>query len=149
MPRSIANATFEKTVKAWIVSTIEAANNIARDAAFEVADRVIERTPIDESSDADEMVARGDWNAAIDATPPDPNQGDKSGEIARAYIRELTRRWVPLEGKPFVLANHRHYMDRIEYIGWKFTGPYAPMGRTVVEWDDIVQGSARKHNGTT
>lgn len=146
MPGGVA---FDTTIKVWVVASLAAVNLIARDAAIEVANRVIERTPIDESPDADEIVAKGDWNAAIGSIPSDPNQGDRSGEIATAYIEAVAHQWDAMKGQPFVIANHRHYMDRIEYIGWKYTGPYAPMGKTVVEWDDIVQKMVRKHHGAT
>ena len=138
---------FAGAVNSWCLKATGLTDEAARRAVISLCQKIIDRMPVDRSDRADEIYSKGDWNAAIGSEPGDVNRGDDSGEQAMAVVREVVAQWQPATGQPFIFANYKPYILRIEYIGWqgkfKSTGPYAPVGRTVIEWDQIVEEATR------
>ena len=81
-------ADFDTVVRTWTAKTKLNIEAIARSSAIEVGERIIDRMPVDKSQYMDEIVSKGDWNAAVGTTPEDSNRGDETGELAMASIEE-------------------------------------------------------------
>ena len=138
---------FATAVNSWCLKATNLTDKAARRAVINICQKIIDRMPVDKSVRADDTYSVGDWNAAIGNEPGDVNRGDDTGEQAMAVVREVVAQWQPKLGQPFIFANYKPYILRIEYLGWEgkyhSTGPYAPLGRSVVEWDQIVAEAAR------
>jgi hypothetical protein len=128
---------------------------VAKESAIDLADNIIERTPVD-LDDEDIIHIKGDWTSAIDSVPSAVNRGDSSGDSSRKDIRDTVQRWNPMAGEELDIANHERYADMLEYglyrhkterttaSGFSSQAPAGMVGISVAEWQQIVDKNAAK-----
>jgi hypothetical protein len=139
---------FATAVNQWCIKAMGLTEDVFRRAAYKLCLRIIMDTPVDGSVRRDDVVARGDWNSAVGHEPGDVERNDWTGVRALEGVRAVLAAWQPRTGEPFVFANYKDYIERIEYLGWDGHEPYGMVGRHVIEWDDIVKEAARELSGS-
>ena len=112
------------------------ANTLLRATALETLSRIVQRTPVDTGR------ARGGWEVAIDATPPDSSDVDASGgaTIARAAAVITGAK----AGSSIVIRNSVPYINMLEYGGHSPQAPAGMVRITVQEIRSIVDRAAAK-----
>ena len=106
------------------------ANETVAEVVKGVALKIDERSPVDTGH------FRGNWQLDIGSLPSGIVPGvdpDGSGLDGRVTSR------IPADaaGKVYYIANNLPYAQRLEH-GWSKQAPQGIVGRTVVEWQDIV-----------
>jgi hypothetical protein len=135
---------FDISVAAWTSKITALSIEVLREAVVELCTRIVDSTPLDQRR-PDEIVARGDWNCAIGTEPGDVLRNDPTGMRAIDGVKAVVAQWTPVKGEPFIFANYKPYIRRLEYEGWSGQAPSGMMGIHVIEWADIVREVARKH----
>jgi hypothetical protein len=154
--------SFAVSIQAWAGATAKQLDDASYFAVEELAKRVIMRTPVDKTR-PDEIVARGDWNAAVNAEPGDVERNDPSGEEALSVVQQVARAWAPSRnGGTFYLGNYKPYIQKLEYglyhhdpfasrttsQGFSTQAPAGMVGITVQEWPDIWERAMAKAGGS-
>jgi len=134
-------------------------DEVARRSFIILMDRVIDNVPVDESSNRDDIVAKGDWNAEVGSEPSEVHRNDRSGEAAKIAVREAAARWQPSAGESIFASLYSEYARMLEYgwyahsstsglttsEGFSVQAPSGFLRVHAVEWDDIVASEARKY----
>ncbi len=137
---------FQTEVNEWIIGVLGLTVDVIREATVELCMLIIDDTPV-QYPPRDGTVARGDWVSDLGTMPADVSRNDNTGDAALAQVRSVVAHWNPVSGEPFIFANYKDYIERIEYLGWNGHAPYGMVGKHVIEWNDIVEeavGSARR-----
>lgn len=125
---------FKVRLGRWENATKAKLDALARQVCFEMAQRVVEKTPVDTG------FLRGSWQPSIGApqvaTDPAP---DPAGAAASATIAAV----IPQikAGDRFYMLNNASYARAVEYGTSKMAGRHY-VSDTVAAWPEIVRSTA-------
>lgn len=122
---------FKAQIDGWLRKAPEKLDAIARQVCFEMAERVVDATPVDTG------FLRGSWQPSI-GEPSLDHQGkdDKAGAAAQAAIALVIPQMKA--GQRFYMMNNASYARPVEYGTSKMAGRYY-VTDTVKKWDSVVQ----------
>ena len=120
-------------VKDWIQGTRVRLDETVRGVADEIAERVIDETPVDTGH----LVHN--WQVGINVRPRAELEGVDPGKSeVRARVKQQNQA-LTAQDKEWILANNVPYAVNAEYIGWKFTPPYMMIQKVVPQFAEIVR----------
>jgi len=120
-------------VKDWVQGTRVRLNETVRGIADEIAERVIEGTPVDTGH----LVHN--WQVGINVRPRAQLAGVDPGKSEVKARVKAQNQALSIEDKEWILANNVPYAVNAEYIGWKFTPPYMMVQKVVPQFAEIVR----------
>lgn len=118
-------------IDAWVQKAPQKLDGFARQICFEMAERVVDKTPVDTG------FLRGSWQPSIGSPSLDhAGKSDKAGAAAQAAVALV----VPQikAGDRFYMMNNAAYARHVEYGTSKMAGRYY-VSDTVKNWPSVVQ----------
>lgn len=107
---------FRASIAAWEKSAAADLEALARQVCFEVAERVIDRTPVDVGN------LRGSWQPSIgEPAAPQPMNDPAGAQVMQAVIAAVAG--IKL-GDTFYLLNHTAYGPHVEFGTSKMKGRF-------------------------
>jgi len=122
---------FKAQIDAWLHKAPEKLDGFARQICFEMAERVVDKTPVDTG------FLRGSWQPSI-GEPSLDHEGkeDKAGALAEAAVALVVPQMKA--GQKFYMMNNAAYARFVEYGTSKMAGRYY-VSDTVKNWPAVVE----------
>ncbi len=130
---------FADQINAFAVKVENLSNAVVSDCVKGVAFKVDERSPVDTGH------FRANWQLGVGSLPSGVVSGvDPSG--AGLGNRVIAHIPADASGKVYYLSNNLPYAQRLEH-GYSKQAPQGIVGRTVVEWQGIVDKAVARLKG--
>lgn len=121
---------FRVKIGEWAKATQAQLEGIARQTCMEMAQRVVQATPVDTG------FLRGSWQPALNEPTTKEGKPDPAGALAMAEIAAVTNAVKP--GDRFYMMNNASYAHFVEFGTSKMAGRFYVQG-TVKQWPQIVK----------
>jgi HK97 gp10 family phage protein len=128
-------STFRARIRGWKDATKAQLEGLARQSCFEMAERVVQATPVDTG------FLRGSWQPSVNEPGEKKGSPDPTGVVAIAQAMSAANAVMP--GDHFYMLNNASYARFVEYGTSKMAGRHY-VGDTVKKWPEVVKQVAKE-----